>query len=293
MPKPFSKYSAALAILLAILSPLVARADDGPAPGPAQTPPKAARSVHLGYAAPKAVAFYNEITVEQSTPGSYFMACGFNHGYFGIQEQSKGHKVVIFSIWDPTKGNDARAVPDEQRVEVLYKADDVTVKRFGGEGTGGQSFLQYDWKVGQTYRFLVKAEVSDKKTAYAGYFWLPETKTWKHLVTFRTRTGGDYLDGLYSFIEDFRRDTKSATETRRAIFSNGWALDTTDKWQPLTKARFTASGASWEAKDTIDAGLDKDRFYLQTGGATKTSTPLKKMMERPAGDGKPPEMPKD
>jgi hypothetical protein len=291
MPNPKS-CSAALAILLALVTPPASPAE-APATSRPAAPPKAARSVHLSYSATPAVAFYNEVTVERSTPGSYFMACGFSHGYFGIQEQSKGKKVVIFSIWDPTRGDDARAVPDEQRVEVLYKSQDVAVKRFGGEGTGGQSFLQYDWKVGQPYRFLVRAEVSDKKTAYSGYFWLPETNAWKHLVTFRTRTGGDSLDGLYSFIEDFRRDTQSATETRRAVFANGWLLDGSEKWRPLTKARFTASGASWEAKDTIDCGLDAGGFYLQTGGETKTTTPLGTTIERPAGQGKVPALPKD
>jgi len=254
-------------------------------------PPRAARSVHLGYVAPEAAVFYNELTVEKSVPGSYFMACGFNHGYFGIQEQGRGKKVVIFSVWDPAKGDNPNGVPDAERVEVLFKADDVLARRFGGEGTGGQSFFNYDWKVGQTYRFLVKATVADKKTTYAAYFFLPESKTWKHLVTFRTRTGGDNLKGLYSFIEDFRRDGKSANEVRRAIFGNGWVRDAKGQWTPLVKARFTASGASWEAKETIDAGAVKDRFYLQTGGDTKTTTTLRAYVERPAAKEPPPSLP--
>jgi hypothetical protein len=256
-------------------------------------PPRAARSVHLGYPAPEAAAFYNELTVEKSVPGSYFMACGFSHGYFGIQEQGKGRKVVIFSVWDPAKGDNPNAVPDAERVEVLYKADDVVARRFGGEGTGGQSFYQYDWKIGETYRFLVKASVAEKKTAFTAYFFLPESKTWKHLVTFRTATGGDRLKGLYSFIEDFRRDTKSAAEVRRAVFGNGWVRDAKGQWTPLARARFTASGATWEAKETIDAGVVKDRFYLQTGGDTKTSTRLGTRIERPAGSGTPPQVPAD
>jgi acetyl esterase/lipase len=256
-----------------------------------ETKPRAARSVHLGYPAPAALAFYNEITVEQSVPGSYFMACGFNHGYFGIQEQGKGKKVVIFSIWDPTKGDNANTVPLEERVEILYKADDVLAKRFGGEGTGGQSFFDHDWKIGQTCRFLVVATVQDKKTAYAGYFWLAEKNQWKHLVTFRTRTGGEELRGFYSFIEDFRRDTKSATEARRATFGNGWVMDDKGEWKPLTKARFTASGATWEAKDTIDAGVAGNVFYLQTGGDTKTSNALNSTITRPTTDAKPPQLP--
>jgi hypothetical protein len=280
----------AVPLVLAMLPQFVLAAD--PATKPAAAP-RAARSVHLHYplSAPKGVdAFYNELTVEQSVPGSYFMACGFNHGYFGIQEQGNSRKVVIFSIWDPTKGDDAKAVPLEQRVEVLHQGDAVEVKRFGGEGTGGQSFFKYDWKSGETCRFLVRATIDGEKTAYAGYFWLPEQKAWKHLVTFRTRTGGERLSGLYSFVEDFRRDTKSATQIRRASFGNGWA--TADgKWQPLLKARFTASSSTWEAQESIDAGVAKGGFYLQTGGDTACSRKLNSSMERPAGEGKPPEIP--
>src|SRR3954464_11588758 len=83
--------------------------------------PRAARSVHLHLSAPEADAFYNELTVERSVPGSYFMACGFSHGYFGIQELGGGKKVVLFSVWDPTRGDDAAGVPVEQRVEILHQ----------------------------------------------------------------------------------------------------------------------------------------------------------------------------
>ncbi|MGO8745681.1 MAG: DUF3472 domain-containing protein [Thermoguttaceae bacterium] len=256
-------------------------------------PPRAARSVHLGYVALEATAFYTELIVEKSVPGSYFMACGFKHGYFGIQELANKKKVVLFSVWDPTKGDDPNAVATDRRVEVLFKGDDVVVKRFGGEGTGGQSFFNYDWKLGQPYRFLVKATVAEKKTAYAGYFYLPESRTWKHLMTFRTHTGSERLKGLYSFIEDFRRDGKSATETRRAVFGNGWVRTPEGRWEPLLKAHFTASGASWEAKETIDAGVAKTHFYLQTGGDTRTTTALRTLMERPRGNEVPPQVPED
>ena len=278
-------------ILLLLTLPTLA-ADPTPATQP--KPPRAARSVHLAYPLPpntEADAFYTEMAVEQSVPGSYFMAAGFRHGYFGIQEQSRGQKVVIFSVWDPTKGDDANKVPLEQRVEILHHDKDVEVKRFGGEGTGGQSFLKYDWQPNQTYRFLVRAKTDGQKTAYSGYFHLPESNTWKHLVTFRTKTGGDRLKGLYSFVEDFKRDTKSATQTRRATFTNAWAQLPTG-WKPLTTARFTASNSTWEAKDTIDAGLAADRLYLQTGGETKTTTPLNSKIERPQpATAKPPELP--
>ena len=87
---------------------------------------------------------------------------------------------------------------------------------FGGEGTGGQSFWSYNWQLGHTYKFLVSSQVEGDKTTFAGYFYVPEQGRWQHMATFRTQTGGAPLKGYYSFIEDFRRDGKSANEIRRA-----------------------------------------------------------------------------
>ncbi len=235
--------------------------------------PKAARSVHLGFPAPDATVFYNEVTVEESVPGSYFMVCGFKHGYFGIQELSGPEdKVVLFSIWDPGEQNDPNSVPADRRVEVLHNDKDVRVGRFGNEGTGAQSFYKLKWKIGQTYRFCVKATVEKPKTSFAAYLWLDESSEWKHLATFRTQTGGEPLRGLYSFLEDFRRDGRSAKQTRRATFGNGWVKTVNGDWVALTKARFTGDATPL---DNIDAGVKDHRFWLATGGDVMNHVPLK------------------
>jgi hypothetical protein len=240
---------------------------------------RAARSVHWGWAAPDATLFYNELFVDQSTTGSFFMACGWNTGYFGIQELGNGRKVAIFSVWDPTKGDDPNAVTPEQRVELLHEGSDVRIKRFGGEGTGGQCMLDFDWALGQTNKFLVRATRADGKTAYEGHLWLPKEGAWKHLVTFRTRTGDQPFNGFYSFVEDFRRDFKSVTETRTARFGNGLVKSVDGHWIALRRGRFTASGADWESKDNIDGRLENGWFVLSTGGDIKTSTPLRSWVE--------------
>jgi hypothetical protein len=261
------------------------------ASGAADVPPRAARSVHLHYPAPEAAVFYNEMTIAESVPGSYFQACGFTPGYFGLQELPDGRKVVIFSVWDPTPGDDPNVVAKRLQVELLEKAEDVVVNRFGGEGTGGQSFYDFDWQNDVTYRFVVLAKVEGPKTAFAAYFFLPDAGTWKHLVTFRTRTGGSALKDLYSFVEDFRRDTVSATQSRRAAFGNGWACRADKTCSALDKAVFTASDAGFEAKETIDAGLEEDRFYLQTGGETQMTRALNSTIARPKGAAGPPAFP--
>ena len=254
----------------------------------------ACRSVHLGYPAAEGTAFYNELTVEKSAPGTYFMACGWDKGYFGIQELANGKKVVLFSVWDPAAGDDPANVPAEKRVKTLHKDEGVRVGRFGNEGTGGQAFFDYAWKAKQAYRFLVTAKADGpNRTAYAGHFYLAEKKRWKHLVTFSTPTlRGERLRGYYSFVEDFRRNKVSATQTRRAAFGNGWVRTAKGEWVGLDKVRFTADA---NPVLNIDAGADGSRFFLATGGATaNTTTKLRDTITRKAGDPKPPaDLPKE
>ncbi len=247
----------------------------------------ACRSVHLGYPAPEAVAFYTEVTAETSADGTYFMACGWSKGYFGMQELANGKKVVLFSVWDPAAGEDPRKVPEERRVKLLHKGEGVRVGRFGNEGTGGQSFLDHDWKAGEAQRFLVTARPDGPdRTAYSGYFYLPAEKAWRHLVTFSTLTKGELLKGCYSFVEDFRRNKVSTTKVRRARFANGWVKPAAADWQPLLKARFTADS---NPATNVDAGPVGGGFFLATGGATENkTTKLRDVMTRPAGDARPP-----
>lgn len=257
--------------------------------GAQESPPRAARSVHLWWTAPEGTVFTNEMSVEESTRGSYFMACGWSAGYFGIQELGKrGDKVVLFSVWDRHKGDDADAVPLEQRVEVLHQDPEAKVSRFGGEGTGGKCMYRYPWKIGERCRFLVTAKVEGEKTAYAGWFYRNDRKAWVHLVTFRTRTGGSRLKGYYSFVEDFRRDGKSPLERRAARYGNGWVRDAEGTWVPLTRATFTADRTPL---DTIDASVSEEGFRLATGGETKQTTKLRARISLPAVPEDPPDLP--
>jgi hypothetical protein len=226
------------------------------------------RSVHLGYPAAEGTAFYNELTVEKSSVGTYFMACGFDGGYFGIQELGNGKKVVLFSVWDPGQQNDPQQVKEEQRVKMLHKDEAVRVGRFGNEGTGGQSFFDYDWQAGETCRFCVTARLEGRRTEYAAYFFVADAKSWKHLVTFSTLNDEKLLRGCYSFIEDFKRDRVSATKVRRAQFGNGWLRTKEGPWVALTRARFTGDS---NPVTNIDAGPAAGRFFLATGGETENS----------------------
>jgi hypothetical protein len=143
----------------------------------------ACRSVHLQYPAPEGLRFANEVVVDQSAPGTYFCVCGFSGGYYGLQELANGKKLLIFSVWDPGQQDDPTTVPEERRVKLLHQGEGVRVGRFGNEGTGGQSFYDFDWKPGVAYRFGVQATVRGERTEYASYFGGQEGDSWKHLVT--------------------------------------------------------------------------------------------------------------
>jgi hypothetical protein len=231
----------------------------------------ACRSVHLAYPGPAGTAFYNEVTVERSAEGTYFCASGFDGGYFGIQEQRPGKKVVIFSIWDPGDQDDPTKVDPEKRVKLVAKDDQVRVGRFGNEGTGGQSFLDLDWKPGETYRFLITAKVDGDRTAYSASIAPPGATAWRHLATFSTIAKGKLLGGYYSFIEDFRRNKVSATIERRAVFGGGWIRNKDGRWLPLDRARFTADSNPSLAIDAGTTAADPARFFLATGGKVENS----------------------
>lgn len=245
------------------------------------------RSIHLGYQMNESTALYNEIVAQKSAPGTYFCAMGFNKGYFGMQELANGKKVVIFSVWDNSHTNDKHSVDESKRARVLAKGEGVRTGRFGGEGTGAQSFYDYDWKIGETVRFLVQAkQVEDKGTQFTdfkGWFYDNQRKKWQHMTTLRTPTTGIKLRGGYSFVEDFRRNYKSAKIVRRARFQNTWGLSD-GKWVALNRARFTGDR---NPATNVDAGKEGDGFFLQTGGDTEMKTnKLRDMMQGDPRKGK-------
>jgi hypothetical protein len=108
----------------------------------------------------------------------------------------------------------------------------------------------------------------DRRAEYTGWFFHPMDNAWKRLVTFSTPSSHDRLTGLYSFVEDFKRDRISTTKTRRAFFQDAWVYRN-KSWEPLTKARFTADA---NPATTIDAGPIDGGFFLATGGVTKNKT---------------------
>ena len=246
---------------------------DGPASGDAhfsKVERKNSASIHLGYSVPEEAKeevewFYLEVTPKTEPLWTYYEATGWHRGYFGMQVNSPTERRIIFSVWD--SGNEAvdrDKVHEDHRVKLLGKGPGVNAGDLGNEGTGGHSHLVYDWKLGDTVHFLMRAEVEGRSTTYTGWFRDSKKKDWQLVSSFRAPNDGKYLHGLYSFNENF--GGQNGDERRVCEFGNGWIKTKSGKWIALTEASFTHDGHGKSERLDRSAGVEGKRFYLANGG---------------------------
>ncbi|GAB3880543.1 DUF3472 domain-containing protein [Spirosoma agri] len=239
-------------------------------------------SVHLKYTPPSGTNvewFYNELTVPpgEDKIGSYYMANGFTGGYFGIQVNSPTERRVLFSVWDPSDG----------KTTLVRKGANVTDNGFDGEGTGGQSYLRYNWQAGTSYKFLTQGKPDGSgNTLFSSWFYAPEVGHWQFMATWKKPNTSTYLTGLYSFLENFI-DNVGYTE-RKAFYTNQWVRSSAGAWTELTTATFTGD-ATAKNRQRLDyaGGVEQGQFFLRNGGFFAQPVPLNTPFNRSA-TGQPP-----
>jgi hypothetical protein len=250
-------------------------------------------SVHLRYNIPEKakniVWFYNEITVPEGNDilGSYFMANGFTDGYFGIQVNGPDERRILFSVWSPYKTNNPREIPDDYRIKLLKKGEEVHSGEFGNEGSGGQSYKKFMWKAGTTYGFLLKGEPSARNsTDYTAWFLAPEKGTWELIASFRRPQGSRYLGNLYSFLENFW--TETGYLSRKGVYSNQWICTSEGKWFELVSGKFTADAtARKESRLDYSGGVENGAFFLKNCGFFNEKTEINSEFTRESKGKKP------
>jgi len=245
-------------------------------------------SVHLRYVVPaeaktQAEWFYNEITVPTGMDkiGSYFMADGFSFGYFGMQVNSETERRVLFSVWSPTQTDDPKSIPENMRIQLLKKGDNVNTGEFGNEGSGGQSYLKYTWQAGKTYAFLLHAQPDSvtKTTIFTAYFKDKSEQQWHLIASFKRPVTNTCLKDLYSFVENFIPD--NGEQQREARFGNQWVCTMQGKWYSLNEATFTADNtAKQNYRLDYGGGITGNYFYLHNGGFADETTPVKQNFKR-------------
>ncbi|WP_296699930.1 DUF3472 domain-containing protein [Algoriphagus sp.] len=244
-------------------------------------------SVHLSYSLPENQNFkwfYNEMTIPegQDPIGSYFMANGFGEGYFGIQVNSETERRILFSVWSPFKTDNPGEIPDEEKIILLKKGDNVYTGEFGNEGSGGQSYLKYFWNAGQTYKFLNSVEPDGNgNTIYTAYFFDPEVEDWILIASFLRPKTNTWYKRPHSFLENF--NPSFGNIGRLVYYQNQWARTSSGNWVELTEARFTGDDiANRSYRKDYAGGSSEEKFYLQNGGFFDTSSVLNSMHQRPS-----------
>jgi len=243
-------------------------------------------SVHLNFQVPENAGnieyFYNEITVPENNDvlGSYFMACGFAQGYFGIQVNSETERRVLFSVWSPFNTDNPGEIPEDQKIELLKKGEDVYTGEFGNEGSGGQSYYKYNWKAGTIYKFLLKANpTGNGETDFTAWFFAPEVGKWKLIASWRRPKTNSFLTRPHSFLENFYTETGNVT--RKGIYSNQWVCSSEKKWIEITKMKFTADAtARKESRMDYSGGAENQSFFLQNCGFFSETTTIDSFFER-------------
>lgn len=244
-----------------------------------------AASVHLAYPVPgeaRLAAFYCEVTAVEDPTTTFYMACGWHRGYFGMQVNSPTERRIIFSVWD--SGNEAvdrDKVADENRVKLMGKGEGVFTGDFGNEGTGGHSHLKYLWKTGETQRFLVTAQPTNTtQTVFSGYYFHPDRREWMLISSWRAPKEGGYLRRPHSFSENFWGS--SGHVVRKALYGNQWIRTDTGTWMELTAATFSHDPTG--KADRLDRfmGVENGRFFLSHGGFVPGFTKFGERFERPA-----------
>jgi hypothetical protein len=249
-------------------------------------------SVHLNYEFPENTDIkwlYNELTVPTGDDpiGSFYMANGFGEGYFGMQRNDSTERRILFSVWSPFETDDPATIPEAQKIRLLKKGIGVHAGEFGDEGSGGQSYLVYDWKPGTVCKFLNSVAPDGKgNTIYTAYFMDNNTGQWLLIASFLRPQTNTWYQHAHSFLEIF--EPANGYVSRKVCLNNQWACDTNGHWTALSRAKLTGDiNAKRRYRVDFDGGVEGDHFFLKNGGFFNAKTVLNTKFTRMAKGGMP------
>jgi hypothetical protein len=142
----------------------------------------------------------------------------------------------------------------------------VVDNTFGGEGTGGQSYLVFNWQAGNTYKFLTQGKPDGAgNTVFSSWFFAPETGSWRFIASWKRPNTNTYLTGLYSFLENF--NPEYGWQGRKAFYNNQWARNAAGVWTEILNTTFTADAtAQNQQRKDYAGGVENGKFFLRNCG---------------------------
>jgi hypothetical protein len=245
-----------------------------------QTNYQSSPSVHLSFSSTASTVksydwLYQEVKVPaaQDPLYTFYMAIGFFRGYLGIQTNSPTERRVLFSVWDSADAQNDPNYTTADNVRLIDKGTNVTSNGFGGEGTGGQTYIKANWQTNSTVGFIMNVRQENTNSILlSAWYKLEGQSIWNYIATWRAPKDQRYFDGFYSFLENFGY---SNGQTRReAEYFNSWARENSSgKWVHLNKASYSNTDGDVGQRVDFEQGvspLNSGRFYMSSGGYTPT-----------------------
>ena len=156
-------------------------------------------------------AFYCEVTGVETPLWTYFEACGWHRGYFGMQVNSPTERRIIFSVWDSgSERVDRNKVGEQDRVTLGGQGRRCFRRRLRQRGhRRPQPSWSLTGRPAQKQRFLVTAKPTDAThTIYSGYWFQPEQKKWMLISSWKAPKDGGYLARPLQLLRKFRRQQR-------------------------------------------------------------------------------------
>lgn len=237
-------------------------------------------SVHLSFSTTAETTrsydwIYQEILVPEGADplATYYMSLGFFRGYMGIQTNSAEERRVLFSVWDSKDAENDKSIGEDDFVSLVDKDEATTTNSFGGEGTGGQSYVKTaNWKTGKPVQFLMNVRKSDKNSIVLSAWYNVDNQGWKYVASWRAPKESRMFDGFYSFLENY--GYTNGQLRREAYYYNAWGReDATGNWVNFNKVRFSNTDGKEGQRVDFEQGVSPDfpdRFYMSSGGYTPT-----------------------
>lgn len=237
-------------------------------------------SVHLSFSSTEPTTksynwLYEEILVPEGADPlyTYYMSLGFYRGYLGIQTNTPTERRVLFSVWDSKDAEKDSSITKADFVSLVDKGAATTVNAFGGEGTGGQSYVKgANWKTGKPVKFLMNVLPQENNTVVLSAWYQVADEGWNYIASWRAPHEKRFFDGFYSFIENY--GYTNGQLRREAYYYNAWGRESaTDKWVNFNKVRFSNTDGKRGQRVDYEQGVSPkypDRFYMASGGYTPT-----------------------
>jgi hypothetical protein len=245
-----------------------------------QTDYQSSPSVHLNFnSTVSTVKSYNWLYQEVKVPTgkdplyTFYMSIGFYRGYLGMQTNSPTERRVLFSVWDSADAENDPNHTAADNVSLVAKGTNVTSNGFGGEGTGGQTYINANWQTNQTVAFIMNVrQETTNSVLLSAWYKLEGQSTWNYMATWRAPKEQRNFDGFYSFLENF--GYSNGQLQRQAEYYNAWAKESASgNWVHLNKVTYSNTDGAVGQRVDFEQGVsptNTNRFYMSSGGYTPT-----------------------